>query len=67
MGVGNVAEEAVPPQEVSAVQHHWTLVLGRDSFVLPGLAIHGMVPESAVGVLMARSSLLVAMVVQAQV
>lgn len=65
--VGNVAEEAVPPQEVSAVQHHWTHVLGRDSSVLPGLAMHDVVPESAVGVLMAISGLLVARVVQAQV
>lgn len=63
----NVAEEAAPPQEVSAVQHHSTHVLGRDSSVLAGLAIHDMVPESSVGVLMARSSLLVARTVQAQV
>ena len=67
MVVGNVAEEAVPPQEVSVVQYHSTRVLSRDSSVLPGLAIHDIVPELRVGVLMARSNSLVARIVPDQV
>ena len=63
----NVAEEAVPPREVSAVQHHSRRVLGHDGPVLPGLAIHDMVTESRVGLLMARSSSLVVRIAQAQV
>lgn len=42
-------------------------VLDRESSVLPGLASHGIVPESRAGLLMARSSLLVVRIVQTQV
>lgn len=65
--VDNVAAEAVLPQEVSGVQHHSMRVLSRDSSDLSGLAIHDRALGSPVGVLMARSSLLVARMVQVQV
>ena len=65
--VDNVAEEAVPPQEVSAVRHHSEHVLGHDSSVLPGLAIPDMTPEPRAGLLVANSGLLLVRIVQAQV